>query len=280
MRHHPCRQGVDEHALVADVRVLGRDLFGHLVPEDVAVARRVRLRRARDGAAALRGELERVRDHAADAHAREDARLQPDLELEPAVRPPADARVLALGVLAHEQHVDGGRARERRGHAVEQARWPEVRPQVEALAQRQQQTPERDVVGDGGVAHRAEEDGVVRADDVERVGRHHRPVGAVVVAAPGELIPLDAESERVHDLPRLGDDFRAGTVAADHGDAAVPDGRGHRRSFTVSSWCGRYGSTIAPSSTSSGSPSSSSAFARRAEANGTPSRNRAMPRPP
>ena len=43
---------------------------------------------------------------AAHAGAREHARLDPDLELEPLVRAAADAGVLALGVLAHEEHVD------------------------------------------------------------------------------------------------------------------------------------------------------------------------------
>ena len=73
----------------------------------------------------------------------------------------ADAGVLALGVLAHEQHVHGGPSLERGRHAVEQLRGAEVRPQVEPLAEREQQAPERDVVGHRGVADCAEEDRVV-----------------------------------------------------------------------------------------------------------------------
>ena len=68
------------------------------------------------------------------------------------MRPPADARVLALGVLAHEEHVDVGRPApgERAGHSLQQPGRADVRPQVEPLAEREQEPPERDVVGDAG----------------------------------------------------------------------------------------------------------------------------------
>ena len=104
--HHARGEGVDEHALVADVRVLGRDLLRDLVPEHVAVARRVRLGRARHDAAPRRGELERVADDALDAARVKTPVSIADLVREPLVRAPADAGVLALGVLAHEEHVD------------------------------------------------------------------------------------------------------------------------------------------------------------------------------
>ena len=49
--HHPRRERVDEHPLVADARELGGHLLRDLVPEHVAEARRVRLGRARHDAA-------------------------------------------------------------------------------------------------------------------------------------------------------------------------------------------------------------------------------------
>ena len=53
-----------------------------------------------------------------------------------------------------------------------------------------------------------------------------------------------------------------------------------QETFTVTSSCGRYGTTIESPSTSSASPSSSSALVRHAAATGTASRTRAVPRPP
>ena len=121
--HHPRGERVDEHSLVAHARELGRDLVGDLVPEHVAVAGRIRLRRAREDAPPAGGELERVAQHALDALPREDARLHRHLACEALVRAPADPGVLALGVLAHEQHVDVGRRAtgERARHACRAA---------------------------------------------------------------------------------------------------------------------------------------------------------------
>src|SRR5581483_4650026 len=51
-----------------------------------------------------------------------------------------------------------------------------------------------------------------------------------------------------------------------------------RRTVTIS--CGRYGTTIEPSSTARASPPSSSAFVRSARSKGAATRTRALPRPP
>jgi hypothetical protein len=97
----------------------------------------------------------------------------PDLEVEAGVRAPADPGVLALRVLAHDEHVDRRPALELGRHAVEQARGPEVRPEVEPLPERQQQAPERDVIRNGRIADGAEQHRVVAPQRLERVGRHH-----------------------------------------------------------------------------------------------------------
>ena len=82
----------------------------------------------------LGGELERVADHALDAARVKTLVSMPDLGVEAAVRASADAGVLALGVLAHEEHVDVRRAPagERAGNPREEPRRPQVRPQVES----------------------------------------------------------------------------------------------------------------------------------------------------
>ena len=132
----------------------------------------------------------------------------------------AHARVLALGVLADEEHVDvcGAATGERVADAREQAHGPDVRPQVEPLAQLEQQAPERDVVGDARRADGAEQHGVERADSFDRVRGHHPAVFLVVGAAPGELDPFDRHAGRVDDGARLGDHLRSDSVPCDHRD--------------------------------------------------------------
>ena len=78
--------------------------------------------------------------------------------------------------------------------AGQDARRPHVGVLVEALADLQAQAPQRDVVGDVRVAGRAEQDRVLVAQRVQAVVRHHHAVLAEVVAAPVEVLELEAEA--------------------------------------------------------------------------------------
>ena len=80
---------------------------------------------------------------ALDADAREHARLGRRLERRAAVGPAAGARVLALAVLAHDDHVEGGAelVAQRAAHAGKQASRAHVGVLVEPLADRQPEPP-------------------------------------------------------------------------------------------------------------------------------------------
>ena len=96
-----------------------------VVPQRHPVTQRVGLRRARDVPSAVVARvLEGVADDPLDAVAGEHGGLDGELGRVPAVDAPAGARVLALGVLAHEDDVDvlRGDARERAVHAAQQPR--------------------------------------------------------------------------------------------------------------------------------------------------------------
>ena len=124
-----------------------------LVPQHHRVLQRVRLGGAGQHLARpRRRQLERVARDALDAVAREDAGLLGHFVRRADVQAAADAGVLALGVLAHADHVDVGGAAvgERRGDARQQPHRPQVHVLVEALAQRQDQLPDRDVIGHRG----------------------------------------------------------------------------------------------------------------------------------
>ena len=104
------------------------------------------------------------------------------------------------------------------------------RPQVHVLPERppdrDQQAPQRDVVGHVGPADRAEQDRVRRAQRLEPVGRHH-PAGLdEVVAAPRVLGQVEREAvgaaRRLQHLERGGRDLAADPVAWDDGDPVTP----------------------------------------------------------
>ncbi len=153
--------------------------------------------------------------------AREDGRLDADLARMSLVRTATDPGVLALGVLAHEEHVDVARpaAGERAGHALQQPHRPHVGPEVEALPDLEDQAPERDVVGDVGPADGAHQDRVDRPELLDRIGGHHRAVLQPVIRAPVELAPFDLERELVEAEARLRDDLGADAVARQQCDA-------------------------------------------------------------
>ena len=105
-------------------------------------------------ASILRGRFARARSRSAGSarcRAREDAGLLRHLVRRADVDASADAGVLALGVLAHADHVDVARAAvgERRGEPGEQPHRPQVDVLIEPLADGEDQR-RRDVIGDAG----------------------------------------------------------------------------------------------------------------------------------
>src|SRR6266508_829243 len=94
--------------------------------------------------------------------------------------------------------------------------------QVEAAAHRDEQLPQRHVIGHAGKTAGAEEHGVVSADRREAVLGHHAPVPQAVFAAPGKLLPLERDAEpaagRLEHAQALGHDLFSDAVAGDDGD--------------------------------------------------------------
>ena len=125
-------------------------------------------------------------DDALAAAAGEDARLDAHLGVEAAVRDSAHSRVLPLGVLAHEEQVDVLRpaTRQRARHALEQPRRAEVRPEIQALPDRQDRPPQRDVIRHRRVSERPEQHRVELAQLLERVLGHHPALLVEVARSP------------------------------------------------------------------------------------------------
>src|SRR5690606_11917345 len=144
-------------------------------------------------------ELESVTQYTVHAMARHHGFLDHDLARCAGVHAPAHAAVLALGVLAHDDHVDlAGLTRRaiaadhRCGDPGHEARGAQVDVLIELAAEHEQRAPQRDVIGHlVGPAHGAEVDGVVAADLLLPVVGQHLPVlFEVIAAAEVEMIEL------------------------------------------------------------------------------------------
>ena len=176
--------------------------------------------------------VERVLQHAVDTDARHHRFLHHHLALGAREDSSADAGVLALGVLAHDVHVNlAGLARaavathDRRDDARHQTRRSQVDVLIKLPPELQQRAPERDVVGNLlGPADRAEEQRVVSANLVLPVVGQHLPVLLEVVPG-GEIevveLQIDLELGRrcLEHTNALGDDFLADAVPWDDGDS-------------------------------------------------------------
>ena len=193
--HQIHARGIHEQRLGPDVGIVARDVREHAIPESHAEPLRVGLgdRRQQAFPPATTRELERKPDDPLSSVTREDSRLHRHFVRVPRVQRPADLRVLALRVLAHDDEVDVARIapRERAAHARVEHGRPHARVLIEPAANREQQAVERHVVLQPGIADGAEEDRVERPQHIQRVGRHHSAVLEVVVRSPRERLPRE-----------------------------------------------------------------------------------------
>jgi hypothetical protein len=168
------------------------------------------------------GELEREVGDPGHPGPSEDRLLDRGLVREPAADAPTDLAVLALDVLPHDDELHVLRGPQRALHAVEDPDRAQVDVLAERPADRDEQAPQRDVVGHPGPADGAEEDRLEAAEDLQPVGRHHRALLLVAPARPVELGVLERDAvPRAHGVEHLaggGDDLRADPVARDDGD--------------------------------------------------------------
>ncbi len=137
-----------------------------------------------------------------------------------------DPRILTLVVLANDQHVDvGGRlARQRTDHARQQPNRAEIDVLLEVPTNRDQEPPQRDMVGHARPADSAQQDRISGAEQFEPVGGHHRPGVGITLAAPRVLLPLESNVESaagaLEHVDRGRDDLAADPVAGDQRDVA------------------------------------------------------------
>ena len=93
---------------------------------------------------------------------------------------------------------------------------------MEAAANGDQKPPERDVIGNAGIADGAEEYGIVRRKLIEAIFRHHAAGFEIRFAAPVEIFPGDGKAELARGgldgFDSLGNYFLADTIAGERGN--------------------------------------------------------------
>ncbi len=221
-------QDVDVILVGLDAGVFLLHLGEALVPERHRMDDAVRLGGRSDVLLlGLAGELEGELQHAVDALAGEDRLLNGHLVVGALEHAAADRAVLALGVLAHHPEVDLARLAvgERRRHALEQAHRTQVHVFVEVAADRDQQTPQRDVIRHARPADSAQEDALEGLELLHTVFRHHLAGLEKSVARPVEIGKLELEVEAprrgLQDAHALGQNFLADSVSRNECDLVL-----------------------------------------------------------
>ena len=142
------------------------------------------------------------------------------------VRPTPDARVFPFRVLADDDPVQIPRAAvlQRTSDAGQDAGGADVGVLIESLADGETQTPQRNVVRNGGMADGAEVDGVKGLQRIQAILRHHSAMGMIVVGPPWEGLEGHPEVsgaflENLQDPDPFGDDLQADPVGGNGRDA-------------------------------------------------------------
>ena len=232
LQHHPHGHRVDQHLVPRHVGELGGHLGGDLVPHHHAEALGVGLGDHGEQPARPRlGQTKRIAHDPRDAHAGEDGNLGGHLLGQPPMRPAAMAGIFALAVLPHDHPVQiaGAAIAQRRRDARQNLGGPHVGILVEALADRQAQPPQADMVRHIRRADGAEIDRIEFLQCRQPVGRHHRAVPPVVVGAPVEFLDHEAEIaaaplQRAQRLQPGGDHLGADAVGGDGGNGVFAHG--------------------------------------------------------
>ena len=114
------------------------------------------------------------------------------------------------------------RGPQRRAHPGQDTDRPHIDVLQEFAADRDQQTPQGEIVGDVGGAHGAEQDAVTGGHLIEPIVGHHGPVGPVVLRSPFPVPPVDGEvvvgGDGVDAADRGGRDFLPDPVSGDDVD--------------------------------------------------------------
>ena len=217
---------IDQHLVPCHVREFARDLGCDFIPHHHAMALGVGFRDHRQQLAGPRpGQCKGIAHDPRHTHAGENCRLGCHLLRQPAMCPPAMARIFAFRVLAHNDPIQIARtlAAQGRFDPGQDARGAHIGVLIKALADWQAQTPQRDMIRYIRCPDRAKVNRVKRFELRQPVLGHHHAMGPVVIRPP--LKPRDVQVEpavtggqRIQHLQPGFDHLRSDPVRADGGN--------------------------------------------------------------
>jgi hypothetical protein len=221
--HHARGCCIDQHFVGFDVGILERDFGGDFIPQNHAMALGVGLGDYGEflpGAGC--GQVESETHDAFDAGSGEDGGFGGDFFRESAMGATAVTGILAFAVLADYDPIEFTvvYVTQRRDEAWENTSGTYIGVLIEPLADFEAESPEREVVGNGGMADGAEVDGVESLEDLETVIGHHEAGFVEIVGTPREVFYVELEGalfyfESVENLEASGDYFFPDTVTRD-----------------------------------------------------------------
>src|ERR1700722_13684732 len=162
--------------------------------------------------------------HPIHASAREDGLLNGHLVFGAFIQAAADAGIFALIVFANDGEINLAwfPILERRFYAFEKPHRTKIGVLPERAANRNQQSPKRNVIGNARVTNGAQENCVKGPQLLQTVIRHHFPGLYVSFAAPVKFLPLPLETEALFCCFEHADafwhHFLADTVSGDDRD--------------------------------------------------------------
>src|SRR5262249_48653310 len=164
-------ENIDVILVGSHVGIFRGELLEALIPERHSENDAVRLGRRRKVLLALAGQFKRVTKHTSDATAREHGLLDHGFFRGPLIDAPADVRVFSLHVFPDDLETDvaGFPVFQWGFNALEQPDRAEIYILLKAAANRDQQTPQREVIGNVRMADRAEKDGIEGAQMLDSI---------------------------------------------------------------------------------------------------------------
>ena len=169
-------------------------------------------------------QLERITDYSVASTFRKNRLLHRQLVFRSRIQSASDLRVLAFVILANHADVDvpGFKIPDRRLNPAKKF----CRAQVDILAKtapyRDQQPPQRNVIGDPRKSDSAQKDGIAVLQLVETILGHHSTCLYEAFAAPIEVAPCQTKvkftADRLYDAQPFRNNFASYAVSLDHCD--------------------------------------------------------------
>src|SRR6267154_215972 len=216
------RKNVDVILVRADVRIVGCESMKTFVPKRHGVDDAIGLGGGGQVFFSLASQFESETQNAIDSASREDCLLNGHLVSGALIQAPANVRVLSFVVLANDGEIDltGLPIFQGRFDSVEKANGTKVHILPECASDGDEKSPKRYMIGNTGMADRAQKDGTEGGQLAQAILRHHFPGLHIGLATPVKGVPVhlkvEAPAGRLEHTHTFGYHFLSDPVSCDN----------------------------------------------------------------